>query len=242
MRRHFSSPITLIVLGAVVAVLTLVGPFGTDESLTPGFRALYWLSIVATTYAAGFVVDAVLRPRLSRRAAGVVNPIIMGVAITGVVLIVNLLLIGRLPGGPGWARDVLTIYTIAVIVSAAMQTVVTALKRPEAVPVPAAPAILDRLPLDKRGRLVALSVEDHYVRVRTTKGEELILMRLSDAIRETAPEPGLRVHRSHWVAKDRVVSARRDGDRAILTMAHGGDIPVSRSHIPAVKDAGLLPK
>jgi hypothetical protein len=70
MRRHFSSPITLFVLGAVVAVLTLVGPFGTDESLTPGFRALYWLSIVAATYAAGFAVDAVLRPRLSRRRGG----------------------------------------------------------------------------------------------------------------------------------------------------------------------------
>jgi hypothetical protein len=37
---------------------------------------------------------------------------------------------------------------------------------------------------------VALSVEDHYVRVRTTRGEEMILMRLSDAIRETAPETG----------------------------------------------------
>jgi hypothetical protein len=242
MRRHFLSPVTLFVLGAVVAVLTLVGPFGTDESLTPGFRALYWMSVVAATYMAGFAVDAALRPRLSHRVATIVNPLLMGVAITLTVIGVNLLLIGRLPGGPGWAGDVLTIYVIAVIVSAAMQAVVTALFRREAGSGIGTPAILDRLPLDKRGALVALSVEDHYVRVRTTKGEEMILMRLSDAIRETAPEPGLRVHRSHWVATGRVTAARRDGDRAILTMAHGGDIPVSRSHIPAVKEAGLLPK
>jgi hypothetical protein len=66
MRRHFSNPVTLFVLGAVVAVLTLVGPFGTDESLTPGFRALYWLSNRGATYVAGFRIDAALRPRLSR--------------------------------------------------------------------------------------------------------------------------------------------------------------------------------
>ena len=242
MRLHFLSPITVFVLGAVVAVLTLVGPFGTDQSLTPGFRALYWLTVVGATYAAGFVVDAVLRQRLPRRFARVAIPLAMGVAITLVVIAVNLLLIGRLPGGPGWIGDVLTIYAIAVIVSAAMQAVVGGLADRDDAARPEAPAILDRLPLDKRGALVALSVEDHYVRVRTTGGEEMVLMRLSDAIRESAPEPGLRVHRSHWVATGQVTAARRDGDRAVLSMAHGGDIPVSRSHIPALREAGLLPR
>jgi DNA-binding LytR/AlgR family response regulator len=89
---------------------------------------------------------------------------------------------------------------------------------------------------------VALSVEDHYVRIRTTRGEDMVLMRLTDAIREAAPTPGLRVHRSHWVAIAGVANARRDGDRAILKMIAGGDIPASRSHIPALRQAGLLPR
>jgi hypothetical protein len=242
MRRHFSNPITLFVLGAVVAVLTLVGPFGTDQSLTPGFRALYWLAIVGATYVVGFGIDGTLRARMPEQMARIVIPLAMGLAITGVVIGVNYLLIGRVPGGRGWLGDTVTIYAIAVIVSAAMQAVMTAMAKTDATDTPRTPPILDRVPLDKRGALVALSVEDHYVRVRTSRGEEMILMRLSDAIRETAPETGLRVHRSHWVAVAQVTSARRDGDRAVLTMAHGGDIPVSRSHIPAVREAGLLPR
>ena len=65
-------------------------------------------------------------------------------------------------------------------------------------------------------------------------------MRLSDAIRESAPEPGLQVHRSHWVARAQVRAARRIGDRAVLTMTTGDDIPASRAHIPALKEAGHL--
>lgn len=244
LRGHIANPTTAFALGAVAAILTLVGPFGTDESLTAGFRALYWLVMVVATYVVGYGVDTLLRPRLEHRVAQVVNPLAMGAVVTLSVIVVNLLLIGRLPGGRGWFPDVLTIFAIAVLVSAAMQAIITSLYKRQgmASAVVDPPAILDRIPLEKRGALVALSVEDHYVRVRTTKGEHMILMRLSDAIRETAPAPGLRVHRSHWVATDQVTTARRDGDRAILSMTTGDDIPVSRSHIQAVKEAGLLPR
>lgn len=109
-------------------------------------------------------------------------------------------------------------------------------------PRPGPPTLLDRLPLDKRAPLVALSVEDHYVRIRTTKGEEMILMRLADAIRETAATPGLQVHRSHWVAFDQVVAVRRKGDCALLKMSHGPDVPVSRANLPKLREAGLLPR
>ena len=102
--------------------------------------------------------------------------------------------------------------------------------------------VLSRLPLDKRGRLICLSSEDHYTRVRTDKGEELILIRLADAIAEAAPMAGLRVHRSHWVASAQVTSATRKGDGATLTLSQGDDIPVSRFHMTAIRDAGLLPR
>nr|WP_255552328.1 LytTR family DNA-binding domain-containing protein [Maritimibacter dapengensis] len=102
--------------------------------------------------------------------------------------------------------------------------------------------ILDRLPIEKRGPLISLSVQDHYVEVATTKGTELVLLRLSDAMAEVGDTPGLQVHRSHWIATGAVKSARRDGARAILTMADGRDIPVSRTYLPAIKEAGLLPR
>ncbi len=61
------------------------------------------------------------------------------------------------------------------------------------------PAILSRLPVDRRGPLVALSAEDHYVRVTTAAGETLVLMRLGDAMREAADVPAFRsTGRTGW--------------------------------------------
>ena len=244
MRRHFASPATLGALLALSAVLTLMAPFGTGESLPIPGRALYWSALVLATYATGYAVDVTLRPRLRHGVAQGVVPLAIGLAVTILVVVLNRLAFGILPDGPDRIDDLLTIFAVAAITAGAVQLVSQAVERGRVQPGEAhrTPAILERLPLGKRGALVALSVEDHYVRVRTTKGEEMLLMRLSDAIRETAPEPGLRVHRSHWVATAAVTSARRDGDRAILAMRSGGDIPVSRSHIRALREAGLLPR
>lgn len=248
MRGHLSRPVTLAALGGATAVLALAGPFGTLESLGAAGRLGYWGAVVVATYATGTAVDVLLRPRLSGHGPAAVTTalaLVTAVAVTVVVALLNLILLGGWPDTGNVPRMLATIFAVAAIATALFGMIAAPDPAPAAAPAPGAsgsPAILDRLPLDKRGALVALSVEDHYVRVRTTGGEEMLLMRLSDAIRETAPEPGLRVHRSHWVATAQVAGARRDGDRAILAMRSGGDIPVSRSHIRAVKDAGLLPR
>ncbi len=94
----------------------------------------------------------------------------------------------------------------------------------------------------KRGALIALSAEDHYVRVTTTAGTELVLMRLADAMAEISQTQGLQVHRSHWVALDQVVKVIRIGGRGELTLSDGSTRPISRGFMPAVRAAGLLPK
>ena len=67
-------------------------------------------------------------------------------------------------------------------------------------------------------------------------------MRLSDAMKEVGTTHGAHVHRSHWAAFDQVASVRREGDRAVLTMKTGIEIPVSRANISQIKEAGLLPR
>ena len=79
-------------------------------------------------------------------------------------------------------------------------------------------------------------------RRRTTKGDHLVLMRLGDAMREVGDTAGAQVHRSHWVAFDAVTACRRDGDRAILTLSDGSELPVSRANVGKIRDAGLLAK
>ncbi|NKX44413.1 LytTR family transcriptional regulator DNA-binding domain-containing protein [Roseicyclus persicicus] len=241
-RAHLGQPATLTALAGATALLVLAGPFGTLDSLGAAARVGYWGAVVLTTYAAGTAVDVLLRPRLSGLGhAARIGAITLAtaLAVTGVVVALNLALLGRAPGTHGAAGALGAIFAVAAIASLLLQ-----LAGPGAEPAAVAgpPPLLDRLPVDRRGALVALSVEDHYVRVRTTRGEAMLLMRLGDAIREAAPVPGLRVHRSHWVATDAVAAVRREGDRAVLTMTVGGDIPASRAHIPALKAAGLLPR
>ena len=68
----------------------------------------------------------------------------------------------------------------------------------------ARPRLLERLPQEICGNLLRISVHDHYVEVATDRGTARLLMRLSDAIGEVDSVDGLRVHRSHWVARSAV--------------------------------------
>nr|WP_239029977.1 LytTR family DNA-binding domain-containing protein [Nereida sp. MMG025] len=104
----------------------------------------------------------------------------------------------------------------------------------------APPAIHARLPYDKRGDLISISSEDHYIRICTTKGEEMILLRLSDAVREVGDTAGLQVHRSHWIATDHVRMVHKLKDRAEITLSNDRVIPVSRRYLQAVAAAGLF--
>jgi hypothetical protein len=245
LRAHLLHPRTLAMLALVGCALTLLAPFNTDRALPPVGRALFWIGIVFGTYAVGTATDLLLRPRCAALSAGMRLAAIA--AATGLSTGVTVdLVTGLLFGWPdtwlGTLSDFATVVALGVLASLGVQIATTPRPGPAMPTAPTHPPLFDRLPLDKRGRLVALSVEDHDVQVRTDKGEAMILMRLGDAIREAAPIPGLRVHRSHWVARDAVRAVRREGDRAILTMSHGGDIPASRSHIGALKHAGLLPR
>ena len=103
-----------------------------------------------------------------------------------------------------------------------------------------APALLNRLPFDKRGHIVSLQAQDHYVLVTTTKGQEMVLIRIADAMAEVGQTNGFQTHRSYWVAEDQIASAKRSGERGTLTLKSGAEIPVSRSFLPALKSAGYF--
>jgi DNA-binding LytR/AlgR family response regulator len=85
-----------------------------------------------------------------------------------------------------------------------------------------------------------VSSEDHYLRLHTSKGSDLILMRLTDAITELEGLEGAQTHRSWWVARDAVESARRDGDNVKLMLKGGVEAPVSRPNVRALREEGWL--
>jgi len=106
---------------------------------------------------------------------------------------------------------------------------------------PAPPKFLERLPLKLRGAEVwAVEAEDHYLRLHTSKGQDLILLRLADAIAELDGIEGAQVHRSWWVARDAIADARRGDGRAVLTLKDGSEVPVSRTYARIIRDAGWI--
>lgn len=104
---------------------------------------------------------------------------------------------------------------------------------------PVTARFLDRLPPHLRGaRLIAVQAEDHYLRLHTDRGSDLILMRLTDALDELQGLEGAQTHRSWWVARDAVRAVERGDGRALLTLDGGLTAPVSRRHARALRDAG----
>nr|WP_255616652.1 LytTR family DNA-binding domain-containing protein [Microvirga puerhi] len=91
-------------------------------------------------------------------------------------------------------------------------------------------ALRAKLPVGIRNAaILALSAEDHYVRVRTDRGEALILMNLAAAIAALGEEAGVRVHRSHWVSHQLTEKASMRGCRGGVRINDDTVLPVSRS-------------
>lgn len=245
-RRHYSSKKILAAILGIALILGISGPFGTSTFMRTGPLIIYWIIISFTTFAAGTFVGALSADfgrakNLSQWTAIALTSVGTGLAAIMIVVGVNWAALGLSPITPGYLGSLAITTFITATIIAVILFFTDMGSSPEA-PKSDSVQLLDRVPLEKRGRLISLSVADHYVEVTTTNGQELVLIRLSDAIKECGGEAGMQVHRSHWVALDQVTSAKRTGDRAILKMSDGREIPVSRSYIPAIKDAGLLPK
>ncbi len=88
----------------------------------------------------------------------------------------------------------------------------------------------DRLGTD----LVFIKSEDHYLEVHTTVGSSLIKMRFSDAVAELG-DRGMQIHRSYWVATGHVVRTARNGKRTTLRLTGDREVPVSVTHLRAVR-------
>lgn len=87
--------------------------------------------------------------------------------------------------------------------------------------------------------VLALQMEDHYVRVHRPNGSELILMPLARAIKGMETE-GLRIHRSWWVASHAVQQVEGNARSMRLHLSNGTIAPVARSAVIHLKAAGWI--
>jgi hypothetical protein len=232
MRDMFLRKNTIAVLAGVAVMMGVSGPFATISAFDLLPRLAYWAVVVPMTFGAGMFGSLIVRPWLGKWP-------ILGQALGSAIMVSGAL--GLVHGVVGLRFDLQETalgFAAVYIICLAIEGVFAAVNSTP----PQSPALLARLALDKRGDLIQLQVEDHYVAVTTTKGRSLILMRLSDAIAQTAPVRGLQIHRSYWVALDQIQTVRRRGDAAVVVMRTGEELPVARPRLRSVQEAGLLPQ
>lgn len=234
-------------LAGASILLGLFGPFGTYDQLPLAARLAYWTAIVVSTYLTGFVaVHFAVHLLFGEDRGGVTGyglaGAIAGVPVAGLVALFNRFVFGN-ASIFGFVTALPYVVATAALISALvaffMQKAADEPGAAESPKSPQRPRLLDRLPHEKRGPLTHLTMQDHYVEVHTDRGSELVLMRMSDAIAETEGVDGLRIHRSHWVARAAVEGVERRGGKLILRLRGGTQLPVSRSYSEAVRAAGF---
>jgi hypothetical protein len=221
------------------------GVYGTLEIPLPE-RVVYWTGLMAVGVISSIVVSPLVfekwLPRAHVAIQIAVTAAIISIPITAGIVILESMDGSLLP--PVWW---LTQYGYVIVVSALLTAGAWAVERlmqkplapPPARPAAGPPAFLERLPVRLRSAdLYAIESEDHYLRVHTSAGQELILMRLADAVRELAGVEGLQTHRSWWVAKHGLADVVKGDGRLVLKLKSGAEAPVSRTYAKAVKEAG----
>lgn len=194
----------------------------------------------------GGLIGALIEPALHRRLS--TRPRLFAVAqiaaMTPPITLWIWVLMNLMHGG-GWRLGVLPlvagsvlVVNIAVVILAWL---LRAAFRPErgdgTAPLESAPAsIRAKLsPRLARARLIAVQAEDHYLRIHTEAGSDLVLMRLGDALEALKTCDGLQVHRSWWVARRSVETVRWKKGRGALTLEGGLEAPVSETFAAAVR-------
>lgn len=249
--------IDLTIMTVIGVVLALIGPFGSFD-VPLAYRLVSWVLFAWIGYAIyspmGLLVDRL------ERALALPRPGLwfFAVLIATVPMTIIVWAFGYLPGPvplPSLQQALMHyfyVFLVGGVVTAFFYAIES--RRPAATSAPSvqspaakaseepAPSIrfLDRLPPELGTGLLALEMEDHYVRAHTVLGSDLVLMRLRDAMAELDGVEGMQVHRSWWVARLAVRDVKRDGRNVRLVLENGIEAPVSRTNVQPLKDAGWI--
>lgn len=232
----------LLISLAAAVFLSLAGAFGSGSvGLGPSFA--YWAVLMLFGYVWGsFLARLVVRhPRApaSRWAQVLIIALLLTVSYSAVVAIASHVAFGARFRGLAVVTLLLSVFAVSLVMTALNVLVESHMSM--TAPGPGPPKFLERLPLKLRGAEVwAVEAEDHYLRLHTSKGQDLILLRLADAVAELEGIEGAQVHRSWWVARDAIADARRGDGRAVLTLKDGSEVPVSRTYAGMLRERGWI--
>lgn len=239
---------TLAWVGAAVGVgvvLGALGPFGSYLNGSLPERLIYWIAamlVCLTLYS----ISTAFTVSFVQRESPLWWPVLLGAMILASVPLAfatraganwlwpELSRVG--PSWPIWFAQTTFVGLIAVACA-------VVLRHRSEMPPPDEPERPSRaIPTFALGSdVLALQMEDHYVRVHRRGGSEMVLMQLGRAI-DSVEVNGLRVHRSWWVATDAVVRVEGDARSMRLYLSNGMVAPVARSAIASLRAEKWLGK
>ncbi|MEP3225165.1 MAG: LytTR family DNA-binding domain-containing protein [Parasphingorhabdus sp.] len=249
--------VELLVMALIGLVFGFLGPFGT-YAMPLALRLAYWVGFILIGYAifrpvsisANWLREAVALPAWGAEALA-----------TAVAALPLTFLIGFAISGMRFDADFFGDRFLGLYIQCALigfgiflfmrllfdsnetEPVQPSETQPSAPPPPPAAVkfpLRDRLPSGFADPVIALGVEDHYVRVYSSSHSEMLLLRLSDAIREIEPLEGMQVHRSWWVARNAIEKTKREGRNLRLVLNSGLEVPVSRAYVTKLKQLGWI--
>lgn len=239
--RRLTADVALWV--AIGVVMALLGPFGSSErSLLE--RLVYWQICMVGGGMIGVAIDEPLRRRIGHfwlRVA--LASISMTPFVTVLVGLTNHWLGGMRLHWGNVAQPWFQVFVVCFATMLFRQLAWAQTSTPPAVaPTPEADPLAifrERLSAKRRAAaLIAVEAEDHYLRVHTDAGEELIAARFGDALAELAGAPGFRTHRSWWVAAEAIDEIKWLRGRGEARLKSGLVVPVSRGQASDLKAAG----
>lgn len=240
----FGSPVPYIAWAIITLVVSFSGPFGTYDALPLATRLAYWSAVVAVSIFLGVLVRALIghyaRPRDPYRHSALTAgamAVVLGLPLHQFTQSVVHEAGSRVPS----VYEMMAMIFVVGLGIGASRALLTHEPGPKAGDDAPLPRLLDRLPSERRAPVIRCCADDHRVIVVTERGADELLLRFSDAIAELEGVDGLRVHRSHWVAVDKVQGARVEKGRLLLEMSDGTDVPVSRNFREEVEARGLAP-
>ncbi|MGZ3378230.1 MAG: LytTR family DNA-binding domain-containing protein [Phenylobacterium sp.] len=229
-----------LLLSAIGLFLAVLGPFGSISSPTL-VRLVYWPGVILGGGVIGIAVDELGGRRFANPwLRWIFSSVVMTPGVCVLVVFASLWAFGA-----SQARHWFDLFWQVFVISVGVMGVRQLVERP-AVSVAAAPgeapgdeAFRQRLSARHRAaRLIAVEAEDHYLRVHTDVGSELVSARFADALSELAGVAGFQVHRSWWAAGDAIEGVRWRRGRGELRLVGGLTAPVSRTYAAGLKAAG----